>query len=109
MSERRTFLVAYDIRTPRRLARVCKALSAVGYRLQYSVFAVDLEDHERQALVARLRRLIDQKQDDVRLYLVPRAPRGAWHGPLGRETMAVSGAQAATLADRLAAQKHEPA
>lgn len=54
----RTYLVTYDVRSPRRLQRVHRALSKVGYSLQYSVFAVDLEDWERAKLLGRLRRLI---------------------------------------------------
>lgn len=102
----RTYLVAYDIRAPRRLVRVHKALSKVGYHLQYSVFAVDLDDWERTRLVARLRRLIKEKEDDVRFYLVPAEPRGAWQGPLpGGALFNVSGTPAATLAQRLARQE----
>jgi CRISPR-associated protein Cas2 len=104
----RTYLVAYDIRAPRRLQRVHKALSKVGYSLQYSVFSVDLEEWERPTLVAKLRRLIDEREDDVRFYLVPSEPRGAWHGPLpGSIAFAVSGAPAATLAERLARQQRD--
>jgi CRISPR-associated endonuclease Cas2 len=106
LSERRTYLVAYDIRAPRRLARVHRALSEAGYWLQYSVFAVDLTDRERVQLMARLRRLINEADDDVRFYLVPGESRGAWQGPRG-EAVAVSAAPAATLAERLAKQADE--
>ncbi|MCZ7659386.1 MAG: CRISPR-associated endonuclease Cas1 [Xanthobacteraceae bacterium] len=100
----RTHLVAYDVRAPRRLARVHRALSGVGHHLQYSVFAVDLDEPGRERLVARLARLVDVNQDDVRVYLVPGEPRGAWHGPLpGAGTFMAAGAPAATLAARLAA------
>ncbi len=88
---------------PRRLARVHRALCEAGYWLQYSVFAVDLSDRERLQLVARLRRLVNAEEDDVRVYLVPTEPRGAWRGPM-REAVAVSAAPAATLAERLARQ-----
>jgi CRISPR-associated protein Cas2 len=102
----RTYLIAYDIRSPRRLVRVHKALSRVGYHMQYSVFAADLAEWERIKLVARLRRLISEREDDVRLYLVPTEPRGAWRGPLPASALfSVSGAPAATLARRLARQQ----
>jgi CRISPR-associated protein Cas2 len=108
LTERRTYLVAYDIRAPRRLARVHRALSKVGYRLQYSVFAVDLDDRGLEQLAARLRRLISEKEDDVRFYLVPINPRGAWHGPqAGADALAVSGSPAAMLAERLARQNND--
>ena len=84
---------------------MCKALTAAGYRLQYSVFAVDLDDDARRDLAARLGRLIDAAEDDVRFYLVPSEPRGAWHGPLlGGDAIEISGAPAADLARRLARQ-----
>jgi hypothetical protein len=51
--------VAYDIRSPRRLAWVAKALTEAGYRQQYSVFAADLTEPARARLVARLRKLVD--------------------------------------------------
>jgi CRISPR-associated protein Cas2 len=105
VSERRTHLLAYDIRAPSRLRRVHKALCEVGFHLQYSVFAVDLDERERERLMERLRRLVDQKADDVRLYLVPTEPRGAWQGTLPGDTLfSVSRAPAATLAARLARQ-----
>lgn len=50
---RRRFFIAYDIREPRRLRRVCKIMEAHGDRLQYSVFVCDLDRtelvHARQA------------------------------------------------------------
>jgi CRISPR-associated endonuclease Cas2 len=103
MTDARTYLVAYDVRAPCRLHRVHRALSKVGHWLQYSVFAVDLDDRGRTRLAARLRRLIDETQDDVRFYLVPADPNGTWHGPLpGSGVFTASGAPAATLARRLA-------
>lgn len=90
----------------RRLRRVHKVLSKVGYALQYSIFAADLANWERTRLVGRLRRLIDEKEDDIRFYLVTIELRGAWHGPLpGRVLFALSGGPAATLARRLARLK----
>ncbi|KAA5598208.1 CRISPR-associated endonuclease Cas2 [Blastochloris sulfoviridis] len=102
MNRRCTYVVAYDIRSPRRLARVAKVLSEIGFRLQYSVFAADLTEPARGQLIARLRKLIDPAEDDVRIYLVPEAPSGAWFGSVpGGDVMSVSGAPAATLATRL--------
>lgn len=43
---RRRYLVAYDIREPRRLRRVCKLMEANGERMQYSVFVCDLSRTE---------------------------------------------------------------
>lgn len=61
---RRT-LVAYDIPNDKRRARVAKALSGYGDRVQYSVFVVDASP----ARTARMRRavgaLIDDREDSV--------------------------------------------
>lgn len=43
---RRRFLIAYDIREPRRLRRICKTMEEYGERLQYSVFICDLSRTE---------------------------------------------------------------
>lgn len=105
MSQRRTYLIAYDICDPRRLARVANELERTGYRLQFSVFTADLSEKERRALVERLRNLVNTKQDDVRFYLVPEPPRGAWRGPsCGGKFFTTSGAPSAALAERLARQ-----
>lgn len=43
---RRRYLIAYDIREPRRLRRICKTMEEYGERLQYSVFICDLSRSE---------------------------------------------------------------
>jgi len=94
----RIHLVAYDIRHPRRLARVARALTDAGYRMQYSVFALDLTEPALARLVERLRQLIDPAEDDLRIYLIPESPRGGWFGGLpGEDTLTVSGSPAANL------------
>ncbi|WP_315783305.1 MULTISPECIES: CRISPR-associated endonuclease Cas2 [unclassified Bradyrhizobium] len=102
MNGRRTHLIAYDVRSPRRLARVARALTECGHRQQYSVFAADLTEPARAQLMARLRKLIDPAADDLRIYLIPDAPRGGWFGRLPQDdAAAVLGAAAANLAARL--------
>lgn len=81
---------------------MAKALTKIGYRLQYSVFAADLTDEAKRDLIEKLKGLLNESDDDLRFYLVPLAPRGAWHGPLpGEGSILVTGAPAATLAERL--------
>lgn len=67
--------VAYDIADPRRLRRVERAVSAVGERLHYSLFACELTAEELAALQRRLARIIHPRLDAVR-YL-PLCPRDA--------------------------------
>lgn len=45
-TNRRRYLIAYDIRDPARLRRICKLMEANGERLQYSVFVCDLNRTE---------------------------------------------------------------
>ena len=50
---RRRYLIAYDIRDPQRLRRICKLMEAHGERLQYSVFICDLSRGELAQLTTR--------------------------------------------------------
>lgn len=68
---RKTWLVCYDIREPRRLRRVHKRLREEGATVQYSVFSVHTDDRGMQRLLAELLALIDARADDVRAYHVP--------------------------------------
>lgn len=61
-------LVCYDIRDRRRLYRVCRCMRKWGVRLQYSVFYCQLTPSLRKALVGELNALIDEGEDDVRIY-----------------------------------------
>lgn len=45
-TNRRRYLIAYDIRKPDRLRKICKLMEANGERLQYSVFICDLSKSE---------------------------------------------------------------
>jgi CRISPR-associated protein Cas2 len=68
----RLHLVCYDIADPRRLGRVHRCMVRHGLPLQYSVFLVYTHKAGLQAILAELRALIDQRQDDVRAYPLPR-------------------------------------
>jgi len=66
MSARRhRFLVAYDIRDPRRLRAVFKAMKGYGEHLQYSVFLCDLVGSEKSGMLVHLADLIHHGQDSV--------------------------------------------
>jgi CRISPR-associated protein Cas2 len=57
VADRTRYLLAYDIRHPRRLRRVHHLASAYGEPLQYSVFVCDLTAVE---LVALRQKLLDE-------------------------------------------------
>lgn len=71
LNETRTWLIAYDITNPKRLARVHRYLKTIAVPVQYSVFAAE----ENEPGIRRIRDMIAQeinpKTDDVRFYPLP--------------------------------------
>jgi CRISPR-associated protein Cas2 len=65
------YIVCYDIRDPRRLARVYKLLKGRGLHIQYSVFHCRLTWPNLMDLKVRLTGLIDERVDDIRIYPLP--------------------------------------
>lgn len=76
-----TWLVAYDISHPKRLARVFKALKREGIPIQYSVFFVHASAPRMDMLMTMLAQLIDKAKDDIRAYRIPATP---WQATLGK-------------------------
>jgi len=71
-----SYLIAYDIAHPRRLARVARVLERHAIRCQKSVFAFD---GSRRALVAvfnELRQIIDPRKDCVQAWNLSRRAAG---------------------------------
>lgn len=62
---RQRYLVAYDIRHPRRLRAVFKTMKEYGEHLQYSVFLCDLTGVEKSAMLLHLADLIQHAEDSV--------------------------------------------
>ncbi|MCS6891186.1 MAG: CRISPR-associated endonuclease Cas2 [Rhodovarius sp.] len=67
---RKTWLIGYDIASPRRLRRVARFLEKRAVRLQYSLFVGCWTAAELDELWAELARLIDPRRDDVRAWPV---------------------------------------
>jgi len=70
-SERRAWIVAYDITCPKRLVRVHHYLRGHALTLQYSVFGGVFSARTLQVILNGLRLRIDADEDDVRVYPVP--------------------------------------
>lgn len=73
MSERTFYLLTYDIGggTPqddKRRLKLAKALLALGDRVQYSVFEAYLTPQELKKLLQKVEKLLDSKQDSLRVY-----------------------------------------
>lgn len=64
------YLITYDIRNEKRLAKVAKIMKDFGERVQYSVFECNLKESELNFLKTRLKNVIDMKQDSVIFYIL---------------------------------------
>lgn len=65
-------LLAYDIACPKRLRKVHRVMKENGVPLQYSVFMLQMTNRQLNALLDELRRIINEREDDIRVY--PLAP-----------------------------------
>ena len=70
MARLTNFLVCYDIREPKRLQRVHKCAASYAMAVQRSVFYARLTQADLDSLMKDLVELIDEKEDDVRIYSV---------------------------------------
>ncbi len=65
------YVICYDVRCPRRLGRIHRALKGQALALQYSVFLFSGTEGQLQRCLAQLERLMDTQQDDIRAYPLP--------------------------------------
>ncbi|HBE44116.1 MAG TPA: CRISPR-associated endonuclease Cas2 [Deltaproteobacteria bacterium] len=65
------YLVCYDVREERRLARVYKYTKQRGIHIQYSVFYCRLTWQELIELKSGLKEIINENEDDIRIYPLP--------------------------------------
>jgi len=74
MSEEQTsFLVTYDISSPKRWRKVYKTMHGYGRHVQLSVFLCDLTPVRYQRLLTRLGELIQHDEDQVILVKVAKS------------------------------------
>jgi CRISPR-associated protein Cas2 len=74
VTQPRKWLIAYDIREPRRLKRVHALLSKTAVPVQYSLFAAAGSALAMRQLASAVGQRIDARADDVRFYPVPDRP-----------------------------------
>ena len=63
-------VVSYDIPDDKRRLKIMKTLEGFGERVQYSVFECRLRRQDLERLRKRLKELVQEKEDDVRFYLL---------------------------------------
>lgn len=83
MSEH-AFVIGYDIASPRRLGRVHREMRKHACALEYSVFLLVGSERAKDACLAKMARLMDKEEDDVRCYPLP--SRGL-QARIGRATL----------------------
>jgi CRISPR-associated protein Cas2 len=64
------YLICYDIANPKRLGRVHRRTVKHALFVQYSIYYLEGDRLNLQALLDDLRDVIDEKEDDVRAYTV---------------------------------------
>ena len=62
--------VVYDCSNDKRRNRVAKILLDYGYRVQYSVFEVELDERRAKEMQERLLEVIDVEADSIRIYRI---------------------------------------
>lgn len=65
------YLVCYDIRDEKRLKKVFGFTKQYGIHLQYSVFFCRFTWTELKNFKSKLKELIEDKEDDIRIYPLP--------------------------------------
>ena len=70
------YLICYDIPDNKRRAKVAKCLIGYGARVQFSVFEALLDQGLVAKLTGKLEKLIDKKQDSIRIYALCAACAG---------------------------------
>ncbi len=64
-------IISYDIADPRRLGRIHRYLKQCAMPIQYSVFLIRANAVELRGIVDDLEEMIDQVEDDIRVYTLP--------------------------------------
>lgn len=67
----RNFVIGYDIKHPRRLQRVYRAMLKHAAWIEYSIFVLEGSDKEAMRCMEEVSRLIDPAEDDLRCYPLP--------------------------------------
>lgn len=74
VKRKRNWLICYDIADPRRLGRVHRLVSRQAMQVQYSIYLYHGSASDLQDLMSELRKRIHPREDDIRIYTLPRRP-----------------------------------
>lgn len=79
-SKKISWIISYDIASPKRLNRVHRYMKRRGIPLQYSVFLTRGTEAHIDRILDGLAEIINHRDDDVRAYPVPENPEIIWIG-----------------------------
>ena len=79
------WVVAYDVVEDRRRDQVSTLLSGLGWRIQFSVFEIELHDVDIEKIVEELTETIDLNTD--RIHLFPSCECGKERVMIGQATL----------------------
>ena len=82
------YVLAYDVRNPKRLQRTHALIKKNGVALQKSVFLIRANHDELASLKKGVLERVNRKEDDVRIYPI-RHPGVLWAG--GRQEKSLNG------------------
>ena len=80
LKQKHPHIACYDIADPMRLTKVHRYLRRIGMPLQYSVFLLYINSEERKRITSGLLKIINVREDDVRIYPLPQRPDWQWWG-----------------------------
>lgn len=75
VTERRHYLVTYDVSDDRRRTEVFRTLTGYGDHAQYSVFLCELDGRELAEVRGELREIVNHAEDQVMIVDLGRAER----------------------------------
>lgn len=65
------YLIGYDIKNAKRIRKIHRYLTRHSMPIQYSVFLYIGSEQSLQKHIQNMLQLIDQKEDDLRIYEIP--------------------------------------
>jgi len=66
--ERAFYVLAYDLSDDRRRAKIARLMESLGERVQGSVFEAWLTPGELNRLVAKAKKVMNEREDSLRIY-----------------------------------------
>lgn len=70
----KSYVICYDISDEKRLVKLAKLLEQEAFRIQKSIFVLwEATENELLALVQKIKTIIDQEHDDVRVYAIKKS------------------------------------